>query len=368
MKKRRRIKVSPVVFILSLLFLTSLAAESVGVEDELWKKLEFNKDQSFTYDLQRGTQELETIGAITISVTGSQDDIIRLIVEGNYYEETFNASALIEAGDFEDFFVNFMTIISEESAYEVKEVLCYTIFFSPYAGIPVYGGELSSARDGQITDEQGAPYLLQNLNNKQEYAGFEGSLVQIKSKERFNYLLTQVGDDEVDLNIEMCISPDLPLPLRAVTEIVLESERHFYAAELTNYNTESEYTIREKDSTFAKDKLIEVEEYFRASDLNIGERYLKHHDMVGAAAGFGIEIEGKEVELYYYDPETTDQGTLKSLEEARETGKFCPPESHMEMPVIIKGNIILMGLEFGDYYTHPAKDEITELFNGFKID
>ncbi|MFP4662656.1 MAG: hypothetical protein ACLFPF_10720 [Halanaerobiales bacterium] len=366
MKKRRMIKSSLVVLVLFLLLLTPCAAGSTGAMDEIWNRLVFNKDQSFTYDLQRGT---ETIGKITISVTDSQNDIIRLIVEGNYYDENFNASTLLlEAGDFEDFFDNFMTIISEESPYEVKEVLFYTIFFSPYSGIPVYGGELFSVQDSQITDEQGAPYLLQDLNIKKEYAGYEGSLVHIKSQERFNYLLTQVGDDEVDLNLEMCISPDLPLPLRAVAEIALDSEKNYYAAELTNYTPESKYTIQEKDSASAKNKLIELEEYFRASDLNIGERYPKYHEMVGAAAGFGIEIEGKEVELYYFDLETADTATIKSFEEARETGKLCPPNSNMEMSVIIKGNIMLIGLEYGDFYTHPAKDEIIELFNNYKAD
>ncbi|MFW5991701.1 MAG: hypothetical protein ACOCQN_00740 [Halanaerobiaceae bacterium] len=367
MKKRRKIQYSLMVLMLFFLLMTTRATGSIGAMDEIWNNMVFNKDQSFTYDLQRGG---ETIGEITISVTDSKDNIIRLIVEGNYYEETFNASTLLfEEEKFEEFFDNFMTIISEESPYEVKEILCYTIFFSPYTGIPVYGGELFSIQDSQITDEQGVPYLLQNLNNKQEYAGYEGSLVHIKSQERFNYTLTQVGDDdEIDLNIEMCISPDLLLPLKAVTEIALESEKNFYAAELTNYTNESEFTVREKDSAFAENKLIEVEEYFRASDLNIGERLLKHHEIVGAAAGFGIKIEGKEVELYYYNLETADAGTIKSFEEARETGMFCPPETNMEMPVIIRGNIMLMGLEYGDFYTHPAKDEIIELFNNFKVD
>ncbi|MFP4017080.1 MAG: hypothetical protein ACLFUI_08600, partial [Halanaerobiales bacterium] len=108
-----------------------------------------------------------------------------------------------------------------------------------------------------------------------------------------------------------------------------------------------------------------VVEHFRTNNLQIGERQPKSYKMMGAVAGFGLEVEGGEVELYVFDPETAEEDTLKGLNEARNIGEFYSPSFNMEIPVVINGNIMLTGLEYGTYYTHPAKDKVIEVFKSF---
>ncbi len=339
------------IFLLVFLINPTGETERVSAGGKIWKVLEFDSGQCFTYELKRGTEELETIGEVTFWVSDSQDEMIRLTVEGAFKGETFTASAPGKAGNIGNIYINFMGTIFAELPYEVNEVLSYTIW-QAWPEIPLYEEELSSDRDGYITDEYGGTYLFKILDNKGKYAGLEGYLIQMEPEEE-------------DVNIEMCVNPELPLPLMAVKNS--EEDMGVFAAELTDYKTDSNIPEWEKNRAAAESELLKVVEYFRANNLQIGERQLKSYKMIGAAAGFGLEVEGAEIELYIFDPETAEEDTLAGLNEARKTGNFFSPSFNRDIPVALNGDIMLTGLEYGDIF-HPAKERIIEVFKGFQAD
>jgi len=354
MKNKDLLKKLLLIILILLLVKCPWAVEEVDAGGEIWKVLEFDSGHSFTYDLKRGEQELKTIGEATFWIADSHSEMIRIIVEGNFNGETFVASAPGKTGDIENIFVNFMAVLFMELPYEINEVLCYTIW-QPWMENPLYENELSHGQDGYITDEYGDSYLLKILNNKGKYAGVEGYLIQMES-------------EEDDISIEMCVNPELPLPLMVVTKMFLEEDMGMFAAELTDYNTNSYIPEWEKTRVTAESELLKVVEFFRANGLVVGEQILKSYKMIGAQAGFGLEVEGGEIELYIFDPNTIEDDVMTALNKARNTGKFPYPSFDKDISVIIKGDIMLMGLE-GDYgtynYTHPAKEQITKIFEAF---
>lgn len=104
--------------------------------------------------------------------------------------------------------------------------------------------------------------------------------------------------------------------------------------------------------------LADVVDYFRAQGLEVGEVVTKAYGMIGAVDGFGIYIEGDEVELYLFDPKRADEKTLNNLEDARRIGKFSA--IGFSFPVLMNGNIMLTR-----YDEHPNKQRITRLFAAF---
>src|SRR5690554_1459723 len=245
MKKRKLINISLLIFLLLFLLNSPRAAEKVNARGEVWRLLEFDSGQCFTYELKLETQGVETTGEITFWVADERDEMIRLITEGNFNGETFTASAPGKAGDIRDIeniFMNFMRTILVELPYEVNEVLSYTIFFSPWLEIPVDKIELGSGHKEYITDSNEDSYFLEILNNRSTYAGFEGYLIQMQREEE-------------DLNIEMCINPGMPLPLMTVRNSGIEG---VFAAELSSYTTASDIPEWEKKRAVAESELLKV--------------------------------------------------------------------------------------------------------------
>jgi hypothetical protein len=106
-------------------------------------------------------------------------------------------------------------------------------------------------------------------------------------------------------------------------------------------------------------KLADVVEYFQQQGLSTGNIISKAFQMIGAEDGFGIIVEGEQVELYLFNPNTADKETLSNLDDARRIGKFS--FSGFSVPVVMNGNIMLTR-----YDEHPHKDKIIQVFKNFR--
>ncbi len=100
-------------------------------------------------------------------------------------------------------------------------------------------------------------------------------------------------------------------------------------------------------------------QYFKQQGFSVGKITAKVYQMMGAVDGFGIEVQGQQIELYLFDPATASQETLDQLKDAETIGKFS--FSGISVPVVKNGNIILT--RFDD---HPEKDRILAAFRSFR--
>ncbi len=110
--------------------------------------------------------------------------------------------------------------------------------------------------------------------------------------------------------------------------------------------------------TPSKVSLTGVLDYFKKNGLNIGGKTVKAASMIGAKDGFGISINGSNVEIYEFDPNSKDELAVANLKAAK--------DGYIEIVgikfnVVLNGNIILVG-----YDEHPDKDKIVELFKKYK--
>lgn len=106
------------------------------------------------------------------------------------------------------------------------------------------------------------------------------------------------------------------------------------------------------------DELEAVLKHFEKNGLSIGDKITKAYEMLGAIDGFGIIVEGHEVELYLFDPETADEKTTESLKSANEKGEI---EFYgIKLPVVMNGNIMLTRID-----EHAHKEKIIEIFKKY---
>lgn len=76
-------------------------------------------------------------------------------------------------------------------------------------------------------------------------------------------------------------------------------------------------------------ELEELVNHIGNAGFEIGETSVKHYEMIGATAGFGLEVGGEEIELYYYDPAKAEPTVLDGLKELHRPGGM--------MAVVING-------------------------------
>jgi hypothetical protein len=114
-----------------------------------------------------------------------------------------------------------------------------------------------------------------------------------------------------------------------------------------------------KQNTEQKDPLASVLEYFQEKGFKIGEKSSKAFDMIGAVNGFGVEINGHEIELYQYDLDKASEETKKNLESVRENGMMSM--DGFSFPAILNGDILLV-----KYDEHPDGDKIAAAFKAYK--
>lgn len=98
-------------------------------------------------------------------------------------------------------------------------------------------------------------------------------------------------------------------------------------------------------------ELEQMVNHFRSAGLEIGQYYEKNHEIIGATAGMGLEIEGGDIELYYYDPDQADSDILDTLE-----NKHNPDTTYA---IVINGYYELA------VALHPEQERIIEIFMSF---
>ncbi len=144
--------------------------------------------------------------------------------------------------------------------------------------------------------------------------------------------------------------------------------------ESTTANADSNENViveNEKDNTVIKEKAETEEEvkpvaqadvtnqldalvgYFESNGYTIGEKTVKAYEMVEAVDGFGIEVNGENVEFYLYKP---DSEALKGIQS---TGSY--DMDGFVIPSLANGNIVMMAHD-----RHGEKDKIVETFNSYK--
>lgn len=98
--------------------------------------------------------------------------------------------------------------------------------------------------------------------------------------------------------------------------------------------------------------LEDVVNHFEKQGFEVGEKTFKAAEMIGAADGFGIELDGEQIELYSYDADSP------ALQEIQDNGSYNM--DGFVLPAIPNGTVVLMR-----YDGHPEKDKVIETFNNF---
>ncbi len=345
--------------VISFLILPFFTGE-VGAR-EGWKPWDFEPGQSFTYLIKAEKDGTETLGEVSILIYPAGDYMIEMVLKGELGGEYFEVYAEAEKGQTEDLFIALFTQMMWEVPELVLQTLMHT-FLQPWMETPLDNAQLSmdwvwEEDDEDEWDEWDDDDFWMGVIGRETYGGVEGFLIGTDEEVEFDYVF------------QICISPDIPLPIMAGSSSFVEDhdlEAESFYAELLSYEMvalgDMEPVVRKEPEGTVLDDLVE---YFADNGLEIGERQMKAYGMLGAIAGFGLIVEGDEIELYLFDPETASEETMEYLEAARETGKFNFKEMGMEIPVVLNGYIMLTGLEFGTFYEHPEKDLIVEIFQSF---
>lgn len=127
-----------------------------------------------------------------------------------------------------------------------------------------------------------------------------------------------------------------------------------------NVNESSENTQQENtnnapnnnEDTVSEDPLDDVVAHFENDGFEIGEKTEKVAEMVGATDGFGIALDGTDIELYLYDDDSED------LEEIKENNEY--DMDGFVFPALANGNIVII-----NYDEHPDEDDVVDAFNGY---
>ena len=98
--------------------------------------------------------------------------------------------------------------------------------------------------------------------------------------------------------------------------------------------------------------------HFKDNGFIVGDVHTKAFEMLGAVDGFGIDVDGEQIEFYLFDRTSANEETLKNLEDAEVLGKINM--SGFSIPAKINEDIILLR-----YDEHPNKDKVIETFNNY---
>jgi|GEM_PF-855685 len=324
------------------------------------RMIQIEEGQNFTYSIRVEQEGRVTTGEIDFLLVEIDHGLMEVVIEGEFGGETVSTRAMGWKDNPQEIVTNIGSELMASLPGEMEEVFIST-FSMAMMFTAFYGDQFMLG--WELVDDDYDDYVVMSIPEMRSYAGVEGYLVRMGE-----------GDD---IFMEFAIRPDLLLPLmvnvRGDMDVFAEE---FYDDEI--YGDDFRYSIEligfSEDADVSQVKISEAEapllilagllEYFSEQGLEVGERSPRFYDMMGAVAGFGVDIEGDEVELYLFDPETASPDLLESLETARETGKF--DMMGFQMPAAVNGNILMTGLEFGTFYQHPAKDEIIEIFMSYQ--
>lgn len=341
--------VSQVEILLLIVGLLAIFTSAGCGQDNIWQPYSFEPDQMYTYQLRQEIGGVEKTGELIIWIVAEDDEQVRIVVEGDFEGDSFTGMLPAQLDDPMKLFATTGGTLYHELPAEVSEIF-FLVLWLPWMETPFYNQSLSVGQEWTHDDYEDEVEF--RVVGRDIYAGLEGYVIETT--------------DNVEYKMEICINPEIPLPLLGKASD-LEDEV-YSSAELTAYEEkriEPEMKADIDDRKEVETTLQELVEYFRNSDLEIGETTPKAFDIIGAVDGLGLEVEGDKIELYLFDPEKLDIETAEHLEEARSSGWFWFEEMNTEIPVVINGNIMLTGLEFKEVYVHPAKERIVEVFESF---
>ena len=101
------------------------------------------------------------------------------------------------------------------------------------------------------------------------------------------------------------------------------------------------------------DELQSVVAHFDDAGYDMGEQAFKAYEMVGAAGGFGIEVDGSEIEFYLYEEGATELDALRTEGQFDMDGFTVLGE--------LNDRIAMMAHE-----DHPDREGIVATFHGYE--
>lgn len=118
-------------------------------------------------------------------------------------------------------------------------------------------------------------------------------------------------------------------------------------------NNEPDAEPDEEEPVQTDDPLGAMESHLEGEGFEVGSHTEKAHEMIGAENGYGIEVNGEEIELYLYDTEAPE------LEEIETNGQIDMDGTAVNAEA--NGEIVLAGHD-----THSEQEEIVEAFHSFE--
>ena len=358
--KRNTLSSVFVILILTCLVLL-LLSPAISAQDFLadifpgLKQIRVEEGQNFVYSIRAEKEGEVTIGEIDFLFVEIDHGIIEIIIEGEFGGQPVSARAMGWKDTPWELISNIGSELEIQLPGEIREMYAST-FSMAMLYTAIYGDQFELG--WELKDEDHFESAVMFIPEMASYAGVDGYLIKL-------------GESD-EMFLEFSVRTDLLLPLMvniSSPEEAFEEEFYLvdtnYSIELIGFTEDADISRVDVSSTDAPLLILAgVVENFKEQGLAVGERSPKFYDMMGAVAGFGIDIEGDEVELYLFDPETSSPDVLENLELARETGEF--DSMGFPMPAYVNNYVLMTGLEFGSIYQHPAKDEIIEIFMSYQ--
>ena len=351
-----------------LLVLVTFFLAATAVAGAEWWSYRFQPGQHLMYDMSWEQDGIERVGTLEVRVQESSDGYLYIIMLGEFDEgEPFAFSADVDPEDPDDIFFQVAMNLMTEVPEEVGELIFGTLWL-PWFDLPMHGDTFDQDWGFYDEDEDGTVFSM-SVTGTDTFGGMEGTVVHI--------------DAEGDLGAKMdvCINNDVPLPI--MVSVFDVQEWH----ELGESMVGAVLTLALNEFQIDAEPLAEVPmgnimwqqarptgvlaqliDHFEAEGFEISLMLPNNFEQLGAADGLWVEIEGDDMELFWFDRDQATEETLQRLAEAEATGEFHygTDEMGMRMTGIVRGDIFLAGLAFEPIYIHPHKEDIEAAFVAFE--
>ena len=328
-----------------------------------WAAFQFRPGQLMSYSIWIEHPDRLLEGDMEFFVQEAIGGEIALMVSGFIEDEYFEGVAGAEANDleglYEGIFLELMMQLSPEMMHAVFATILVPWFDSILPGETLYEGYHIP-----YDDEWG---FSADVVGHMTQADRRGWLLEVDFHE----------DDGWRSQMELGIDPDLPLPIFIAASNVFDGPLQeadvvvrldFYDA---NASPRGDLEVDRDFANLSSDVeptgvLADLLDHFEAHGLEIGELSPKAYRMLGAAQGFGVEVDEEVFEVYWFDPEAISAATQANLDQASETGIMHFPEMEWKLPGLVRNHVFITALEFGTFWVHPRKDDIAEALETFQ--
>ncbi len=327
-----------------------------------WQALHLEPGHFFEYEIVLERDGEESWGEFHLWASETEPGLLYISAVGHYAGQEFGFSTEADRGSPEGIYEQIAMGLVTQLPEELMEVFFVTLWL-PWYETPLYGAEMSAGWTFEDYD-----LGTVTVAGKEHYGGRDGWLLEI------------AGLQDTDYVLNTAIDPALPLPIMSRAQNIDLEGSHVHGADihvvllqyqedaLPDYAEDADLELAMPDFLQAvrpEGPLAEVLDHFQDHGLEVGELSPKAYEMMGASSGFGVEVEGHDVELYRFDPDVVADESLANFENARETGLFRYPGSDMDIPVYVRADILMTGLEFGTIVIHPERDLVVEVFEQF---